>query len=91
MLYLLSLPKTFSQYKPLFFQKMANECLVFYETFGDEGHMCPKLLPCVHAYCYLCLTKLEQNGQIKCPECRIHHHVPEERVGAFPTDTDYSQ
>ena len=66
---------------------MITECPICYEHFEDKGNVCPRLLPCIHTYCYLCLKKSEQNGQIKCPECRTCHDVPEEGIEAFPTNT----
>ena len=68
-------------------QNMTPECPICYETFQSEGNRRPKLLPCLHTYCYLCLRQLGQkNGQIKCPECRAWHGVPDEGIEAFPAN-----
>ncbi|XP_002737714.1 E3 ubiquitin-protein ligase TRIM32-like [Saccoglossus kowalevskii] len=59
----------------------------------DEGllkcHVCleryknPKMLPCHHSFCELCLVKLKGLcGVIKCPNCGKHHSVSD--IQQFP-------
>ena len=66
---------------------MAMECGVCFELFENEGTTkCPKLLPCSHTFCVSCLTQLEEDGAIKCPNCRAVHLIPNGAVEKFPTD-----
>lgn len=49
----------------------------------------PKLLPCQHSFCLApCLVNLveRQTRTIKCPECRVLHHIPPSGVDAFPNN-----
>ncbi|PIK35976.1 hypothetical protein BSL78_27190 [Apostichopus japonicus] len=49
----------------------------------------PKLLPCLHRYCSLCLKKVIQasnDGKIKCPMCKQIYRVPKKGVDGFKTD-----
>jgi hypothetical protein len=44
-------------------------CSVCLEPFKD-----PKVLPCLHSYCHVCIVKLAKNANsntINCPECRL--------------------
>jgi hypothetical protein len=44
-------------------------CSVCLEPFKD-----PKVLPCLHSYCHVCIVKLAKNAKsktINCPECRL--------------------
>ena len=44
-------------------------CSVCLEPFKD-----PKVLPCLHSYCHVCIVKLANNANsktINCPECRL--------------------
>ena len=69
------------------FRNMATECGVCFELFVDEGTTkCPKPLPCSHTFCVSCLTQLEENGAIMCPNCRAVHLIPNGAVEKFPTD-----
>ncbi|XP_033107204.1 uncharacterized protein LOC117109070 [Anneissia japonica] len=42
----------------------------------DEGDYVPKVLPCSHTICLLCVNKLIVGGSLSCPECRQKHPVP---------------
>jgi tripartite motif-containing protein 2/3 len=55
-----SIPVTFRKLKELV------TCAVCLKLFEN-----PKVLPCLHSYCYKCIEGLSQseNG-FKCPECR---------------------
>ena len=46
----------------------------------------PKVLPCQHSYCQECLSKLEKNKQVTCPECREVAQVPDGGVEEFKTN-----
>ena len=44
-------------------------CSVCLEPFKD-----PKVLPCLHSYCHVCIVNLAKNANsstINCPECRL--------------------
>ena len=50
-------------------------------------HRIPRLLPCSHCYCELCLDlqlKGTNGKALKCPECRQSHPVSFRRVKTFP-------
>ena len=63
----------------------SSACPICFEIY-TEGNRCPKLLPCTHTVCVLCLRQLVRNSQVQCPECRLHHPVPSGSVQAFPTN-----
>ncbi|CAH1784796.1 unnamed protein product [Owenia fusiformis] len=47
----------------------------------------PRILPCLHVYCVECLDKLVVGEQrnLKCPECKEEHVIPEGGVEGFKT------
>ncbi|XP_072434502.1 tripartite motif-containing protein 3-like isoform X1 [Chiloscyllium punctatum] len=54
-----------------------------------ERYNRPKLLPCQHTFCQdPCLSSLvDQDGrEVKCPECRNVHAIPQEGVIGFPSN-----
>ena len=56
------------------------ECPVCFEK------MClPKLLPCGHTFCIVCLSKIADNTKIECPNCRKIHNLPKDGVNGFKT------
>mmetsp|Transcript_16545 Transcript_16545/g.39784 ORF Transcript_16545/g.39784 Transcript_16545/m.39784 type:complete len:482 (-) Transcript_16545:103-1548(-) len=49
------------------------ECVVCQDVFEASGNRAPKLLPCAHTLCGVCLMKLpttSRNKSVKCPECK---------------------
>uniref|UniRef100_H3AR70 RING-type domain-containing protein n=1 Tax=Latimeria chalumnae TaxID=7897 RepID=H3AR70_LATCH len=49
----------------------------------------PKVLPCQHTFCLEpCLERLASNTtkQLKCPECRAVHRIPEGGIQCFPNN-----
>ena len=46
----------------------------------------PKVLPCQHSYCQECLTNIDKDHKIVCPECRKVTAVPNSGVKDFPTN-----
>ena len=63
----------------------SSNCPVCFEIY-TEGNRCPKLLPCTHTVCVLCLRQLVRDSRVQCPECRLHHSVSSGSVHAFPTN-----
>ena len=56
------------------------ECPVCFEK------MClPKLLPCGHTFCIVCLRKMAdtKRREIECPNCRKIHNLPKDGVNGF--------
>ena len=56
-------------------------CPICYQLYKD-----PKVLPCQHSYCQECLSKLERNKQVTCPECRKVAEVPDGGIEEFKTN-----
>ena len=56
-------------------------CPICYQLYKD-----PKVLPCQHSYCQECLSKLEKNKQVTCPECRKVAEVPDGGIEEFKTN-----
>ncbi|PIK35978.1 hypothetical protein BSL78_27192 [Apostichopus japonicus] len=59
-------------------------CSVCLDQFNE-----PKMLPCLHRYCSLCLKKVIQasnDGTIECPMCTQVCQVPKGGVDGFKTD-----
>ena len=47
------------------------------EQYDNKAHV-PKILPCQHTFCQSCLTSIgAETIDIRCPECRKQHKVPE--------------
>ncbi len=66
---------------------MAIECNICCEEYTEDGDHTPKLLPCSHMVCLLCLQRLQGNdNRVTCPECRVVSIVPPGGVEAFPTN-----
>ncbi|XP_070556584.1 tripartite motif-containing protein 2-like [Ptychodera flava] len=46
-----------------------------------EQYKNPKILPCYHSFCQLCLEKLvEKTGSLNCPTCQRSVQLPEDKV-----------
>ena len=62
-------------------------CPICLDAFDDQEHQ-PKLLPCHHSYCKLCLLRLVKGNfnAIDCPSCRQHITLPPEGIGALQTN-----
>ncbi|CAB4010685.1 tripartite motif-containing 45-like [Paramuricea clavata] len=59
-------------------------CSVCLEPFKD-----PKVLPCLHSYCHVCIVNLAKNANsntINCPECRLVVEVNENTVSTLPSN-----
>ncbi|XP_033126772.1 tripartite motif-containing protein 45-like [Anneissia japonica] len=61
----------------------ALECPLCMDRFTD-----PKLLPCVHSFCLLCLEKWtkERNGILSCPTCREIFQIPTDGLKKLPNN-----
>ena len=55
------------------------ECAVCMEIYKD-----PRLLPCSHTLCKICIDGMVMNSSITCPVCRATHPVPRSETGGFP-------
>ena len=55
--------------------KVMFECQVCLERYR-EPRKDPRILPCGHTFCHICLLAMTEKGQIKCPLCKDLHHVP---------------
>ena len=55
------------------------ECPVCMEIYTD-----PKLLPCSHTLCKVCLDGVVINSSISCPVCRATHPVPQLGTDGLP-------
>ncbi|XP_033759354.1 transcription intermediary factor 1-alpha-like [Pecten maximus] len=61
-------------------------CSICSENYDDEFHI-PRVLPCLHTYCQVCLPKLSTNSVIICPVCNAKSRLPTSGVRGFPIDT----
>ena len=50
-------------------------CQVCFEEFTYDGAHVPRLLPCTHTLCHMCIGQLIQGQKIECPECRKKHEA----------------
>ena len=62
-------------------QDDTTNCPVCFDAY-EEGHI-PRLLPCTHTVCEVCLTCLINRSSLTCPECRMKHPA-ENDVKSFP-------
>jgi hypothetical protein len=53
------------------------ECSICYTSYNNEQNK-PLSLPCGHAFCYQCVTKLpDQDSEVfNCPQCKIQIATP---------------
>ena len=49
------------------------QCQVCFEEFEEDGDHVPRLLPCTHTVCHMCIGRLIRNNKLECPECRTKH------------------
>ena len=63
-------------------------CSICMENYEPEGDRKPKLLPCSHTFCVLCLWQMVESlgSRIKCPMCRKDCLLPESDPTNFPTN-----
>ena len=63
------------------------ECPVCTETYSPQEHV-PKMLPCGHTFCNICLENVASDRQIECPKCKANHKVPRQGVQGISTNHD---
>ena len=57
------------------------ECPICKYDFTSEGNNVPRILPCSHSLCEMCIKTLLQNNNrniLQCPECKKKHPAPKE-------------
>ena len=62
-----------------------SSCCVCFEGFDLNVHI-PRILPCSHSLCHICITNLltNSNTTLECAECRQQHNVGSEGAKTFP-------
>ncbi|XP_042859661.1 uncharacterized protein LOC122245748 isoform X2 [Penaeus japonicus] len=58
-----------------------EECQVCLEIYNDRAKR-PRVLPCGHTFCSLCIGDLLRDGSVLCPNCRAKHSAS--TVDVFP-------
>jgi uncharacterized protein YbaR (Trm112 family) len=48
---------------------MEINCPICYDTFNDKDKI-PRILPCGHTFCQVCLLDLRTSNILTCPTCR---------------------
>lgn len=66
-------------------QRRFLECPVCFNLFNNNDRH-PRVLPCLHSYCYVCLQQLIQESQFNCPLCKSDFYVNNINVDLFPKD-----
>ncbi|XP_070546849.1 tripartite motif-containing protein 2-like [Ptychodera flava] len=55
-------------------------CSICFEQYTN-----PRCLPCLHSFCYSCLSKYVKNADtIRCPSCNQTWDIPDDGIGKFP-------
>ncbi len=63
-----------------------TSCTVCFEDFDLAVHV-PRILPCLHSLCDVCLENLCRapgRNHIQCPECRVQHKTDGSGAKKFP-------
>ncbi|XP_022093183.1 tripartite motif-containing protein 3-like [Acanthaster planci] len=63
------------------------ECPMCLELF-DSSERWPKLMPCQHTFCRVCLVQLDKQGMITCPQCR--HQCKSPPGGAYQLPNNFT-
>ncbi|OWF56684.1 E3 ubiquitin-protein ligase TRIM56 [Mizuhopecten yessoensis] len=61
-------------------------CNACSEDYDEEIHI-PRVLPCLHTHCQVCIRKLSTTNIIICPNCRTKNRLPTTGVRGLPIDT----
>ncbi|CAC5418975.1 TRIM2_3 [Mytilus coruscus] len=66
-------------------KKQFLECPICNELFNDTDRH-PRVLPCLHSYCYTCLKKLIEQSKYMCLLCKSDFFVQNVSVDSFSKD-----
>ncbi|CAG2233487.1 unnamed protein product [Mytilus edulis] len=66
-------------------KKQFLECPICNELFNDTDRH-PRVLPCLHSYCYTCLKTLIEQSKYTCPLCKSDFFVQNISVDSFSKD-----
>lgn len=66
-------------------KKQFLECPICNELFNQTNRH-PRVLPCLHSYCYTCLKKLIEQSKYACPLCKSDFFVQNISVDSFSKD-----
>ena len=47
-----------------------QSCQVYFEDFEENGDHVPRILPCHHTLCHMCIGQMLRTDRLECPECR---------------------
>ncbi|KAK3604091.1 hypothetical protein CHS0354_035902 [Potamilus streckersoni] len=61
---------------------ICSVCKYLYDNDTRE----PRLLPCLHTYCTLCVQEMIKDKSVSCPQCRELHQVQDDDVNTFKKD-----
>ncbi|CAC5415545.1 TRIM33 [Mytilus coruscus] len=61
------------------------ECTICKEQYDDEDKH-PRVLPCLHSFCYSCLRRLIENKKYTCPLCNSDFRTENITPDVFPKD-----
>ncbi|CAC5415544.1 unnamed protein product [Mytilus coruscus] len=61
------------------------ECLICKEQYDDEEKH-PRVLPCLHSFCYSCLRRLIEQTKYTCPLCNLNFKTENMTPDIFPKD-----
>ena len=63
-------------------------CSLCFEKYDNDNRL-PKMLPCQHTYCYLCLLQYESSSLeqgFHCPSCKEHVPIDHTGIQALPNN-----
>lgn len=61
-------------------------CSICTREFDEDAHV-PRILPCLHSFCQLCLKKIVKAKSIECPLCKQDHELPKGGISGLAKDT----
>ena len=59
-------------------------CEVCFSDYEESGDHVPRILPCSHTLCHMCIGQMIRRNRIECPECREKHETKKEIRESFP-------
>ena len=60
------------------------ECPICMERYSPQERI-PKVLPCGHTFCHICLVHTASGHRLECPNCKVIHQVPSQGVQGYCT------